>query len=90
MEATETDIETGLLGSVFAASMDDDTGYDRHLVNKFVASGVTDKWFTRESSRKLWAAMVAAVKDDRALEPALLAHAMGEGGAAAEQLQAQA
>ena len=70
METSETDIETGLLGSVFAASMDEGGGedYGRHLVNKFVASGVTDKWFTRESSRKLWAAMVAAVKEDRALE----------------------
>ena len=87
METSETDIETGLLGSVFAASMDEGGGedYGRHLVNKFVASGVTDKWFTRESSKKLWAAMVAAVKEDRALEPALLAHAMGEGGAAVVQ-----
>ncbi len=81
METSETDIEVGLLGSVFAASLDEGgADYGRHLVNKFVASGVTEKWFTRESNRKLWSAMVEAVKADRALEPALLAHAMGEGG----------
>jgi len=83
METNETDIETGLLGSVFAASMTGEAGdYDRHLVNKFIAAGVTEKWFTRESTKKLWQAMADAVKNDRTLEPALLAHAMGEGGAA--------
>lgn len=90
MDANETDIETGLLGSVFAASMDNDgeggdSGYDRHLVNKYIAAGVNEKWFTRDSTKKLWNAMTDAVKNDRALEPALLAHAMGEGGSAAVQ-----
>lgn len=87
METNETDIEVGLLGSVFAASMDCEggSGYDRHLVNKCAASGVTEEWFTRESTKKLWKAMTEAVKNDRALEPALLAHSMGEGGAAAVQ-----
>ena len=90
MDANETDIETGLLGSVFAASMDNDgeggdSGYDRHLVNKYVAAGVNEKWFTRDSTKKLWKAMTDAVKNDKALEPALLAHAMGEGGGAVVQ-----
>lgn len=90
MDANETDIETGLLGSVFAASMDNDgdggdSGYDRHLVNKYIAAGVNEKWFTRDSTKKLWKAMTDAVKNDKALEPALLAHAMGEGGSAAVQ-----
>ena len=90
MDANETDIETGLLGSVFAASMDNDgeggdSGYDRHLVNKFAAAGVNEKWFTRDSTKRLWKAMTDAVKNDKALEPALLAHAMGEGGAAVVQ-----
>lgn len=86
METTETDIEVGLLGSVFAASLDESGDeYGRHLVNKFTASGVTDKWFTRDSTKRLWQAMADAVKEGRALEPALLAHAMGEGGADAVQ-----
>lgn len=86
METSETDIETGLLGSVFAASLDESGDeYGRHLVNKFAASGVNEKWFTRDSTKRLWKAMAEAVKEGRALEPALLAHAMGEGGAAAVQ-----
>lgn len=86
METTETDIEVGLLGSVFAASLDESGDeYGRHLVNKFAASGVNEKWFTRDSTKRLWKAMAEAVKDGKALEPALLAHAMGEGGADAVQ-----
>ena len=86
METSETDIEVGLLGSVFAASLDESGDeYGRHLVNKFAASGVNEKWFTRDSTKRLWKAMAEAVKDGKSLEPALLAHAMGEGGAAAVQ-----
>ena len=74
METSETDIEVGLLGSVFAASLDESGDeYGRHLVNKFAASGVNEKWFTRESTKKLWKAMADAVKEGRALEPALKA-----------------
>ena len=44
METSETDIEVGLLGSVFAASLDESGDeYGRHLVNKFAASGVNEK-----------------------------------------------
>ena len=87
METSETDIEVGLLGSVFTASLDESgSEYGRHLVNKFAASGVNEKWFTRESTKKLWKAMADAVKEGRALEPALIAHAMGEGGVDAVQM----